>query len=692
MFRFLLFALILFAVLPASAQAWDDNLERLVKIIAENKRDTRHVDALNGASDLLLSREPAKATAYAEEAARLALVLDYDAAQAHALANLGYLVAGQKNDHSKAADYFTQATRLYQTMLAQGKVNKTVVYDFATNRLIPAGKLLEAKGEDLSRREKKALKEYKILQGEFADLIAEVARLKEQEKERRARDARLDSAAAVLVSRKNELMTKDAELAKKESELVRKNRLITIRNREKQALAQINAELSTGLSTTADSLKDVLDSLEATAGHLQVTTETLLLHEMRLQQEAMANMEEKARVEKLQEEKRQQWWLVAGAGALVLLGAVFSFFVWRQLRLRKRLYVALEERNFELNQKNVEINNQKDEIEAQHNDILLQKEEIEAQRDDILAKNSQITSSIQYAQRIQSAILPDPTRLQLMLPESFILFMPRDMVSGDFYWFTEIYDYRKPQLVDHTATVPPRQWGDWPEQTGWGAAAQPGGRQMPQSPEESPALTGSSKIIVAAVDCTGHGVPGAFMSMIGNKLLDDIVHVRRITSPELILQELHRGVVESLRQRDTNNRDGMDIALCVIDRANHTLEFAGAMNPLIYIRDEELLEIKADKRSVGGFIVDDDRTFSKHTIDISRPGMYYIFSDGIPDQFGGPEKRKFMLKNLRNRLVQVHDQPPATQKSAIEKTIEGWRYNYGYNKQTDDILLIGFRV
>jgi serine phosphatase RsbU (regulator of sigma subunit) len=683
--RLLVAFLTLLLALPAHAQAWDDRLDKAMRVIAENRRDPRHADALNEAAELVMAREPDKALEYADKAARLASLLSYDLAEARALGNLGYLEATKKGKAETAIKSFADAAALYHQLLGQNKVAKGVVYEFITLRLIPATRMLEEqeRSGEISRRGKKVLKEYKSLQGEFAGLIAEIARSKETES--RTKDTKLDSATVVLANKKNELMVKELEIRRREAELQNKNKQLTVGNREKQLLSRLNAELSDGLTRSSDSLQHVLDSLEATATHLQITTETLLLHEMRLQQEALTNAQEKAKNEQLEEAQTRQRWLLAAGGGVLVLVLGFLFVLWRQARIRQRLLTELGSKNQELEHKNHEISQQKEEIESRNEDILLQKEEIEAQRDDILAKNSQITASIQYAQRIQAAILPDPAKLLLLVPESFILFMPRDVVSGDFYWFAEVGDLRRPGFGDRIIETP-----NWESPVlGWGAAGARR-RNLPSEADNLPLV--SSKVIIAAMDCTGHGVPGAFMSMIGNRILEDVVHVRGITSPDQILAELHQGVMTSLRQRDTNNRDGMDATICVIDRQAGIMEFAGAMNPLIYIQNDELFEIKGDKKTIGGYNAGDERTFTKHLIDISRPGAYYMFSDGIADQFGGPEKRKFMHKNLRNKLVAISHLPMPEQQRQLEKTIDHWRYGHGYNKQTDDMLLIGFRV
>ncbi|MBX2841841.1 MAG: SpoIIE family protein phosphatase [Flammeovirgaceae bacterium] len=291
-------------------------------------------------------------------------------------------------------------------------------------------------------------------------------------------------------------------------------------------------------------------------------------------------------------------------------------------------------------------------LEEKKNDILRknaalaqQKEEIEAQRDDIEIRTNQlakaykdIRASINYAQRIQKAKLPQFENLQKLIPDSFIFFKPRDLVSGDFYWFSEI----------------------------------------------------GNKIIITAVDCTGHGVPGAFMSLIGTGLLDEIVNQKKILKPELILKKMHEGVQQVLRQKETENRDGMDMSLCVIDRNLHKMEFAGAKNPLVYIQNGELHHVKGDKHPIGGLQKEDERTFNKHEIDLEQETTFYIFSDGYQDQFGGSENRKFMIKNLKELFVKIHHSPIKTQHLILEEKIQSWMGND--HKQLDDILIIGFTI
>ena len=262
--------------------------------------------------------------------------------------------------------------------------------------------------------------------------------------------------------------------------------------------------------------------------------------------------------------------------------------------------------------------------------------EIRKQKEIIEAKNKDITASISYAERIQTASLPSLDIIEEELNEYFILFKPKDIVSGDFYWFTKIDDL----------------------------------------------------FIIAAIDCTGHGVPGAFMSLVGLNLLSAIVLENHITEPHMILEELHKRVQSALRQSSTANQDGMDAAICVINKKKNIVEFSGARNPLIYIQNNEIYKIKGDRKSVGGK-QSAAKSFTKHTVNIETDTSFYIFSDGYQDQFGGPNNRKFMVKNMYKMFMENHHKPMKEQQIIYNDIIESWM---SLTDQIDDILLIGFKL
>ncbi|WP_035758102.1 PAS domain S-box protein [Hugenholtzia roseola] len=255
----------------------------------------------------------------------------------------------------------------------------------------------------------------------------------------------------------------------------------------------------------------------------------------------------------------------------------------------------------------------------------------------IAAHNEAVAASIHYGARIQNALLPRPDVLAELFPKHFIFFKPRDVVSGDFYWTRRLGSLR----------------------------------------------------LIAAIDCTGHGVPGAFMSMIGNDLLHEIVGRRKITRPDGILNELHKGIRNALQQDSTQNQDGMDISVCCIDDSKQVLYFAGAKNGLIYFQNQELFQIKGDKFSIGGEQLEAERIFTLHTIPLQTQTTCYLFSDGYPDQFGGKQGKKMMTKNLKNFLSTIQTQEMQDQAQAVKQHFYEWK---GTQEQVDDVLLIGFTV
>ncbi|MDA3894419.1 MAG: tetratricopeptide repeat protein [Salinivirgaceae bacterium] len=260
-----------------------------------------------------------------------------------------------------------------------------------------------------------------------------------------------------------------------------------------------------------------------------------------------------------------------------------------------------------------------------------QNEEIEKQKEEI-------TDSIRYAKRIQTAILPSDDWANCHLPEHFILFRPRDIVSGDYYWMNKI----------------------------------------------------DNKVILVAADCTGHGVPGAFMSMLGVSFLNEIVNKNNTVQPSLILNQLRDQVKRTLDQtgKEGEAKDGMDIAICVINFDTMLLEYAGAYNPLYLFRNGELLETKGDKMPIGIYIREKD-SFTNHEIQLEKGDTFYIFSDGYADQFGGPNGGKFKSRPFKELLAKIQHNSMLEQWEILESTIDDWR---GDIDQIDDMIILGVRV
>jgi serine phosphatase RsbU (regulator of sigma subunit) len=257
-----------------------------------------------------------------------------------------------------------------------------------------------------------------------------------------------------------------------------------------------------------------------------------------------------------------------------------------------------------------------------------------AQKEELAQKNKDITDSIRYAKRIQFAILPEHSPF----PDTFILFKPKDIVSGDFYWFTEA----------------------------------------------------NGKEYFSAVDCTGHGVPGAFMSIIGHNSLTKIVREYGILEPGKILTQLNKEVIATLHQRSDSGDvyDGMDLALVAYDKKEKCIEFAGAFNPLYLVRNGEILETKSDKVSIGRSSFNTSVEFTNHRLDIQAGDTVYLFSDGYADQFGGELMKKFKYKNLKELILRIQPETMDKQRILLDQTIEDWK---GEVEQVDDILVVGRR-
>jgi serine phosphatase RsbU (regulator of sigma subunit) len=304
---------------------------------------------------------------------------------------------------------------------------------------------------------------------------------------------------------------------------------------------------------------------------------------------------------------------------LAALGLIWLFFDLRQRKLmhdKKVLEVKVKERTIELEKK---------------------KAQIEVQRDEIVRQNEEITSSITYARRIQEAILPADELLKNNFSEHFVLFKPRDIVSGDFYWIA-------------------------------------GNRSF---------------VYFAAADCTGHGVPGAFMSMLGISMLNEITGEGTFDiSTGAILDTLRDKIISALHQQGKHEQssDGMDIALCKYTRKDKSLEYSGAFNPLLHYSANKLTEYKADRQPIGFF--EKSKKFTTKNIKIKKGDSLYLFSDGYYDQFGGPNDKRYSTKKLKNTLTGIAHMPMNKQLQQLEENFQLWK---GDQDQVDDIIILGLR-
>ncbi len=330
---------------------------------------------------------------------------------------------------------------------------------------------------------------------------------------------------------------------------------------------------------------------------------------------------------------------------ILLIGLIIKLYTRKLVKEKERLEELVNERTKEIQQKNIALQQSKEEIEAQRDEIEAQRDRVMKQRDEIEEQQKSIMDSIRYASRIQGALLPPDEFLQKHLPEYFVLFRPRDVVSGDFYW----------------------------------------------------AAQDNNCVWVVAADCTGHGVPGAFMSMLGMSFLNEIVVQKKIQEPHLILNHLRAGIKRSLRQtgKDKEAKDGMDLALCKIDFDNMKAEFSGAYNPLYQLRDGKIIRHKADRMPIGIYIKEKE-SFTKHEIDLQKGDRLYMFSDGYVDQFGGEKNQKVRSAKFKELLIESADKSMAEQREVLNTFIEEWM-NYPdksgqKQEQIDDILVIGIEI
>jgi len=385
-------------------------------------------------------------------------------------------------------------------------------------------------------------------------------------------------------------------------------------------------------------LKDSLQNEEKTKEMTQLSMQHDFDKKERLRELEDAKKEaiqaEKDKIDKLIK-------IALGGGVLLML--IIAINLIRSYRRKVKANNLLQDKNFEITNKNALLNQQKEEIQAQAENLQEAYNEIEEQ-------HRNITDSIAYAQRIQEAALPPSEYFDKILADYFILFKPRDIVSGDYYWAREI----------------------------------------------------GNKTIIIAADCTGHGVPGAFMSLLGISNLNEIVTNLFIEKGEnieagIILDNLRENIKNDLRQtgKDGESKDGMDMAICIVDKKEMKLQFAGAQNPILIVHDDTLTKYKPDRMPVG-IHYGEEKPFKNVIINIEKGDKIYMLSDGYIDQFGGKNGRKFMMKRFYELIAEVASKPMKEQKDIFNNVIEKWEKTPDQNGKTynqiDDILVIGFEV
>jgi serine phosphatase RsbU (regulator of sigma subunit) len=263
--------------------------------------------------------------------------------------------------------------------------------------------------------------------------------------------------------------------------------------------------------------------------------------------------------------------------------------------------------------------------------------EIEIQRSELQLRNKDLTDSLNYARRIQAALLPSEHHIRRIFPDYFIYYRPKHIVSGDFYWFSERDD----------------------------------------------------KYFIAAADCTGHGVPGALMSMIGLELINKIINEMKVDDSDQVLLTMNRELESAFFKEESGKpiiKDGIEMSICIIDKKTRVMEFSGAFLPVYIVRDDKLIEIKGDKKNVvQSFAM---VSFNRSTFTLQEGDLLYLFSDGYADQFGGPENKKFMYRRLRHILLTISKYPLPDQQRILDETIDSWMEGHD---QIDDMMILGVR-
>jgi len=419
---------------------------------------------------------------------------------------------------------------------------------------------------------------------------------------------------------------------------------------QRDEMRKAEAKAQEVVETAKSKVLEMQAEKQATEQELMLKQEALSKTEATLQEVEQISHEQQMQIDLLNKEKELQDAIIENQRLMrnififiILAVAAFAVLVLYSYSQKKKANAILHKQNVEI---------------AQQRDTIAQKSgQLEEAFKEIEKKNRNITSSINYAQRIQQALLPPEDSLSSLLPDSFIYLEPRDIVSGDFYWFTGYSSTSKGARKNFI--VPSGMSGD------------------------------EAGVFVSAVDCTGHGVPGAFMSMIGFNLLETITRNGAV-KPNDILDELHRSIRFMLKQYNTDNRDGMDMALCAIRNKGQLVEYAGARNPLIYITNGELYQVKPDAVPIGGLQKESRREFTLHTIEVTAPTCFYIFSDGYIDQFGGKYSQKFSSKRFRELLLEIHHLPMSKQKQILMDRRKEWMG--AENWPIDDVLVIGFKL
>lgn len=447
-------------------------------------------------------------------------------------------------------------------------------------------------------------------------------------------------------NRVNDELSKEKELFEMSGERVRLeiDKINEQLNKDKSLNESQKQILQSYLNNLDELLNDNAKVFEhnqsQTKSHLE-TMRTFISAKSKIDEEMVASMQKEK--QEMESDFKKNIWAISTVAGIFGIITIVAFSLARYLNNQKK---KLEEANKKLAVATEQLSEKVDEINQKNEEMSVQSENLQKINQELNKKDINITASLNYAQRLQRATFPHVELIQQSLPQFFTFFRPKDIVSGDFYWFTE-------------KTNP---------------------------------ITGHKQIFLASADCTGHGVPGAFMSMVGDALLEKVINTQGISSPDKILTELHHGIRYMLNQEESENRDGMDMGLCVINKSNKTIEYSGAKHSLFYIQDGELHTAKGTMMSLGGLQFRDlgeEKSFTKQVIDVNKPTTCYLFSDGFPDQFSADTGKKYSKQKFSELLLKIYREDFEKQKDILASELDNWKKD---TKQTDDVLVMGFRI
>jgi serine phosphatase RsbU (regulator of sigma subunit) len=629
-----------------------DSLKNLLPLL---ERDTNQVIVLNLLSEKLYKSQPDTALLYSEQALKLAEQLDYKRGVGKAYHNIG-VVYYRNARYTESINYYVMAVKVLEEINDKNTLQKT--YNNIGNVFFQQ--------LNFDKAEEYYLASLRIKQenGDFLGMARSYNNLGSVSQNKKAYDKALDYYNSALTIMEN---LKDNE---GKSQCLNNIGMIYIwKNEHKKALEILNEALAIkeelndkiGIANTLNNIADIFYQMKEYGPAIEILNKSIALAK-----EMNAREVYKSAYEKLSQANSALGNYKSAYQYHTLYSQVKdSLLSEAQTKLTAEMEAKYE--NEKKEKENIELRSENDirdmQIYALSGGFLLviilsfviysgarqkqkanqllsaQNEEITFQKTLIEQKNKDITDSIQYAKRIQEAIYPSRQLVKRHLENSFILFKPKDIISGDFYWMATI----------------------------------------------------ENKILFAAVDCTGHGVPGALMSIVGCNGLNQAVNEHKLTKPSEILNQLNKTVNHTLNKKkgEVTLQDGMDIALCCFDKEKMMLEYAGAYNPLYLVRDNQLSEIKADRHAVGAYIENEIKLFTNNEIEVKPGDMVYVFSDGYADQFGGENGKKFTYKKFKDALNAISRKSTEEQRHSLQSTFEQWK---AMHDQVDDVCVIGVRL